>query len=167
MAPGRRVLVILLAAGLSGCAQAFVYGGGDDVRIHHARFLAQTRQGNTVTVCDAYTCKMQTANTFSQKDLAEIRAVIAKTEQADTPYEERRAVAYRHRLYRREGGQRAAASMTRPACSSGLIPAYPTQEYRVDVPTNTTRSCRCTQVNGMLNVPLVVGTMSKANSARG
>ena len=37
---------------------------------------------------------MQTTYTFSQKDLAEIRAVMAKTKRADTPYEERRAVAY-------------------------------------------------------------------------
>ena len=89
-----RVPIILLAAGLSGCAQAFVYGGGDDVRIHYVRFGATPPQGNTVTVCHAYTCKMQTPYTFSQKDLAEIRAVMAKTEQAHTPYEERRAVAY-------------------------------------------------------------------------
>jgi hypothetical protein len=61
-----RVLVILLAAGLSACAQAFVYGGGDDVRIHYARFGATPPQGNTVTVCHAYTCKMQTPYTFSQ-----------------------------------------------------------------------------------------------------
>ena len=68
-----RVLVLLLAAGLSGCAQAFVYGGTGDFRIHYARFGATPPQGNTVTVCHAYTCKMQTPYTFSQKDLAEIR----------------------------------------------------------------------------------------------
>ena len=89
-----RVLVILLAAGLSGWAQAFVYGGTGDFRIHYARFGATPPQGNTVTVCHAYTCKMQTPYTFSHKDLAEISAVMAKTKRADTPYEERRAVAY-------------------------------------------------------------------------
>src|SRR5262245_54588650 len=75
------------------CAQAFIYGGGDDVRIHYARFGVSPPQGNTVTVCHAYTCKMQTPYAFSQKDLAEIRTVMAKTKRADTPYEERRAVA--------------------------------------------------------------------------
>jgi hypothetical protein len=78
-------LVIVLAAGLSGCAQAFVYGGGDDFRIHYARFGVTPPQGNTVTVCHAYTCKMQTPYTFIQKDLAEIRSVMAKTKRADSP----------------------------------------------------------------------------------
>ena len=160
-----RVPVILLAAGLSGCAQAFVYGGGDDVRIHYARFGATPPQGNTVTVCHAYTCKMQTPYTFSQKDLAEIRAVMAKTEQADTPYEERRAVAYAIAYIDVKVGNKLGihdkAGMQ--FGSSG----DPTQEDCVDVSTNTTSYLLVMQANGMLKHHTVVGTMSKANLGKG
>ena len=57
-------------------------------------FGAEPPSGNRVTVCHAYTCKVQTPYTFSQPRLAEIAAVMAKVKRADTPYEERRAVAY-------------------------------------------------------------------------
>src|SRR5665809_166194 len=85
-----RVLVILLAAGLSGC----VSGGGSDWRIHYVSFGATPPQGNRVTICHAYTCKEQTPFTFSQKDIAEISGIMKKTKRGDTPHEERRAVAY-------------------------------------------------------------------------
>ena len=155
---------MLLAAGLCGCAQAFVYGGASDVRIHYARFGATPPQGNTVTVCHAYTCKMQTPYTFSQKDLAEIRAVMAKTERADTPYEERRAVAYAiayidvkvgNKLgIRDKGGMQFSAT------------GDPTQEDCA-VSTNTTSYLLVMQANGMLKHHTVDGTMSKANLAKG
>ena len=85
-----RVLIILLFAGLSGC----VSGGGDDPRIHYVAFGAEQPRGNRVTVCHAYTCKVQTPYTFSRAEIASIAAVMAKVKRADTPYEERRAVAY-------------------------------------------------------------------------
>ena len=69
-------------------------GGASEVGRHYVEFGAEPPSGNRITVCRAYTCKMQTPYTFSQKDLAEIRAVMAKTKKADTAAEERRAVAY-------------------------------------------------------------------------
>ena len=85
-----RLLIILLFAGLSGC----VSGGGDDPRIHYVAFGAEPPSGNRVTVCHAYTCKVQTPYTFSRAEIAAIAAVMARVKRADTPYEERRAVAY-------------------------------------------------------------------------
>ena len=75
-----RLLVMLLAAGLSGC----VYAGGSDPRWQYATFGVDPPQGNRVTVCHAYTCKMQSPYTFSKQDLAEIQAVMAKTKRTDT-----------------------------------------------------------------------------------
>jgi hypothetical protein len=71
-----------------------LYGGGDDWRIHYVSFGATPPNGNTVTVCHAYTCKVQSTYAFSKKDIAEIKAVMDKNRRADTPFEERRAVAY-------------------------------------------------------------------------
>src|SRR5262245_7744743 len=162
---GRVPLVIVLAAGLSGCAEAFVYGGGDDVRIHYARFGVTPPQGNTVTVCHAYTCKMQTPYTFSQKDLAEIRTVMAKTKRADTPYEERRAVAYAIAFIDVKVGNKLGihdkAGMQFSATGD------PTQEDCVDVSTNTTSYLLVMQANGMLKHHTVDATMSKANLGKG
>ena len=162
--PGR-ALVMLLAAGLCGCAQAFVYGGGEDVRIHYAQFGATPPQGNTVTVCHAYTCKMQTPYTFSQKDLAEIRSVMAKTKRADTPYEERRAVAYAIAYIDvKVGNKLGIRDKTGMQFSSS---SDPTQEDCVDVSTNTTSYLLVMQANGMIKHHTVDGTMSKANLGKG
>src|SRR5262245_42657871 len=86
----RRLSVIVLAAGLSAC----VSGGGNDWRIHYVSFNATSPQGNRVTVCHAYTCKEQTTYTFTPAQIAEISALMKRTKRADTPFEERRAVAY-------------------------------------------------------------------------
>lgn len=162
---GRLPLVILLAAGLSGCAQAFVYGGTGDFRIHYARFGATPPQGNTVTVCHAYTCKMQTTYTFSQKDLAEIRAVMAKTKRADTPYEERRAVAYAIAYIDVKVGNKLGIHDKGGMQFSAT--GDPTQEDCADVSTNTTSYLLVMQANGMLKHHTVDATMSKANLGKG
>jgi hypothetical protein len=83
-------VILLAAAGLSGC----VSGGGDDWRIHYVSFGATAPQGNRVTICHAYTCKEQTSYTFPPAQVAEIAAIMKKVKRADTPFEERRGVAY-------------------------------------------------------------------------
>ena len=44
--------------------------------------------------CHAYGCKTQTPFTFSEADIAEIAAVMARVKRDDSPAEERRAIAY-------------------------------------------------------------------------
>ena len=68
--------VILLAACLFGCVSS---GGGDDWRLHYVSFGATPPQGNRVTVCHAYTCKEQTAYTFSRQDLADLTGTTIET----------------------------------------------------------------------------------------
>jgi hypothetical protein len=156
-----RVLVILLAACLGGC----VYGGGDDWRIHYVSFGATPPQGNTVTVCHAYSCKMQTPYTFSQKDIAGIRAVMAKNERADTPFEERRGVAYAIAYIDVTVGNKLGIHDKAGMQFNGT--GDPTQEDCADVATNTTSYLLVMQANGLLKHHTVEATMSKDNYAKG
>ncbi len=156
-----RLPVILLAAGLSAC----VTGGGDDWRLHYVTFSAAPPQGNRVTICHAYTCKEQTPYTFRPKDVAEISAIMTKVKRADTPFEERRGVAYAiahmevkvgHKL-----GIKDAPGMQFTASGD------PSQQDCVDEATNTTSYLLVLQSNGLLKHHTVAGTMSKENLARG
>jgi hypothetical protein len=157
----KRLPVILLAAGLSGC----VSGGGEDWRIHYVSFGATAPQGNRVTVCHAYTCKEQDPYTFSQKDLNEIAALMKRTKRADTPYEERRAVAYAIASMEvkvgRKLGIKDIAGMQFTASGDA------SQQDCVDEATNTTSYLLVLQSNGLIKHHTVGGTMSKENLARG
>jgi hypothetical protein len=157
----RGLPVILLGSLLAGC----VSGGGSDPRVHYMSFGSEPPRGNTVTVCHAYTCKMQTSFTFKQKDLAAIRTVMAKTKKADTPFEERRAIAYAIAyidvLVGNRLGIKDKAGMQFKASGD------PEQLDCVDVSTNTTSYLLVMQSNGMLKYHTVEGTMSKENLLRG
>jgi hypothetical protein len=158
----RCVLVILLAAGLSGCVSS---GGGEDWRLHYVTFGSTPPQGNRVTVCHAYTCKIQTPYTFSRQDLAEIAAIMKKVERADTPYEERRAVAYAIAHIEVEVGNKL--NIHDKAGMQFSASGDPTQQDCVDESTNTTSYLLVLQSNGLLKHHTVGGTMSKENLAKG
>ena len=153
--------VILLAASLSGC----VSGGGDDPRIHYVTFGAEPPKGNRITVCHAYTCKMQTPYTFSRQDIAEISAVMQKVKRSDTPAEERRAVAYAIANIEVKVGKKLGikdrAGMQFSASGD------PEQLDCVDVATNTTSYLLVMKANGLITHHTVEGTMSKENLAKG
>jgi hypothetical protein len=156
-----RVLVIALAAGLSGC----VSGGGEDPRIHYVSFGAEPPEGNRVTVCHAYTCKMQTPYTFSQKDMAEIAALMRQVKRGDTPFEERRAVAYAIAKMETDVGKKLGikdkAGMQFTASGDA------SQMDCVDEATNTTSYLLVLKANGLIRQHTVEGTMSKENLAKG
>jgi hypothetical protein len=158
----RCVPVIVLAAGLAGCVSS---GGGSDPMMHYVAFGAEPPKGNRVTVCHAYTCKMQTPYTFSQKDIAGIRAVMAKAKRGDTPAEERRAVAYAIAYMDVTVGN--ALGIKDRAGMQFTASGDPAQLDCVDVSTNTTSYLLVMQSNGMLKYHVVEGTMSKENLAKG
>jgi len=157
----RCVPVILLAAGLSAC----VSGGGDDPRIHYAHFGAEPPQGNRITVCHAYTCKLQTPYTFKPKDIAEISAIMKKVKRADTPFEERRAVAYAIAHIEVKVG--AKLGIKDRAGMQFTASGDPEQLDCVDVATNTTSYLLVMKANGLIKHHTVEGTMSKENLAKG
>ena len=161
----RRLPVIFIAAGLSACLSACVYGGGDDWRVHYVSFGATPPQGNTVTICHAYSCKMQTPYTFTAKDIAAIKAVMAKNRRGDTPHEERRAIAYAIAYIDVKVGNKLNIH-DRAGMQFGST-GDPTQLDCADVATNTTSYLLVMQSNGMFKHHTVEATMSKDNYAKG
>ena len=154
-------LVILLAAGVAGCG----YSSSDDMRKHYMKFGTDPPQGNKVTVCHAYSCKQQTAYTFSREDIAEIAAVMNKVKRADTPFEERRAAAYA--IGHIEAKVGAKLGINDRAGMQFTAANNPTQQDCVDEATNTTSYLLVLQTNGLLKHHTVEGTMYKQNLARG
>jgi hypothetical protein len=156
-----RLLVVLLCAGLSGC----VSGGGDDPRLHYVAFGAEEPQGNRVTVCHAYTCKVQTPYTFTRPQIAEISAIMSKVKRNDSPFEERRAVAYAIAKMETDVGKKLG--ITDKAGMQFTASGDPTQMDCVDEATNTTSYLLVLKSNGLIRYHTVEGTMSKENLAKG
>jgi hypothetical protein len=156
-----RVLIVLLVAGLSGC----VSGGSGDVRMHYVEFGATPPKGNRVTICHAYTCKVQTPYTFSRKDIAEIAAIMKKVKRGDTPHEERRAIAYAVAHMEVEVGNKLG--IKDKAGMQFSASGNPSQQDCVDEATNTTSYLLVLQANGLIKQHTVEMTMSKENLARG
>src|SRR5262245_26016108 len=69
-------------------------GGSGSVELHYIDYGTPPPEGNRVTVCHGYSCKLQTAYKFAPEDIAEIAAIMKQVRRDDTPSEERRAVAY-------------------------------------------------------------------------
>lgn len=157
-----RVLIVLLSGSLAACTQT---GGASEVGRHYVEFGAEPPSGNRITVCHAYTCKMQTPYTFRQKDLAEVRAVMAKTKKADTAAEERRAVAYAIAHIEVKIG--AKLGIKDKAGMQFSASGDPSQLDCVDVATNTTSYLLVMQQNGMLKYHTVAMTRSKENLLKG
>jgi hypothetical protein len=128
-------------------------------------FGATAPQGNRVTVCHAYTCKEQTTYTFSPAQMAEISALMKKTKRADTPFEERRAVAYAISYMEVRVGNKLGIKDV--AGMQFTASGDPSQQDCVDEATNTTSYLLVLQANGLLKHHTVSGTMSKENLARG
>jgi len=156
-----RLPVILLFAGLAGC----VSGGGEDWRIHYVSFGASPPDGNRVTVCHAYTCKEQTPYTFNKAQIAEIKALMKKIKRSDTPFEERRAVAYAISYMEVKVGKKLGIKDV--AGMQFTASGDPSQQDCVDEATNTTSYLLVLQSNGLLKHHTVSGTMSKENLAKG
>jgi len=156
-----RLPVILLFAGLSAC----VSGGGEDWRIHYVSFGAAPPDGNRVTVCHAYTCKEQTPYTFNKAQMAEIKALMRRVKRSDTPFQERRAVAYAISYMEVKVGKKLGIKDV--AGMQFSASGDPSQQDCVDEATNTTSYLLVLQSNGLLKHHTVSGTMSKENLAKG
>ena len=96
--PSRRRAFNAPLALLSGLALAALGGCTYDEEgppdAHFEKFATKPPKHDTVTVCHAYGCKAQTRFTFTESDITELRALMARVPRSDTPAEERRALAY-------------------------------------------------------------------------
>ncbi len=153
--------ILVTAFAVSGCT----YERSGPVSSHFQDFETEPPKGNRVTVCSAYGCQKQTRVRFGPKEIAEIKALMRKVRKADTPHEERRAVAYAVGWMERYVG-RVAGIKDRPGmefAGSG----DPTQQDCVDEATNTTSYLLVLQSNGLLRHHTVGTPFSKGNILRG
>jgi hypothetical protein len=151
----------LVLTGLAACSHEHPLGVS-----HYSVFNVEPPHGATVTVCHAYGCRMQTRFTFSANDLAEIQKLMKKTRKADTPQEERRAVAYAIGWMERRVGEVVGTKDDRPGMDFAAS-GDPTQQDCVDEATNTTSYLTVLQSHGLLKHHTVGPPFSKENLLRG
>ena len=162
----KAIVCLAAAAGglalLAGCTHERL----GPVSQHYIDFHTEAPRKNTVYVCHAYGCRMQTAFRFTDADIAQLKALMTKTRKADTPFEERRAVAYAIGWMETRTGDVIGTSADRPGmdfAGSG----DPTQQDCVDEATNTTSYLLILERNGLLKHHTVGTPFSKENLLRG
>ena len=146
---------------LGGCSYEHALGVD-----HYSVFNVAPPSNTTVTVCHAYGCRKQTKFTFTAADMAEIKKLMEKTRKADTPAEERRAVAYAIGWMERRVGDKIGTSQDRAGmdfAGSG----DPTQQDCVDEATNSTSYLTVLQNEKLLRHHTVGKPFAKENYLRG
>jgi hypothetical protein len=133
---------------------------------HFADFYTRPPAGNTVHVCHAYGCKMQTRFRFTDEDIASLTDLMAKTRKDDSAAEERRAVAYAIGWMEQRVGKAIGTKADRPGMDF-TASGDPTQQDCVDEATNTTSYLLVLANNGLLKHHTVGTPFSKENLLRG
>ena len=162
----KAIVCLAAAAGglalLAGCTHERL----GPVSQHYIDFHTEAPRKNTVYVCHAYGCRMQTAFRFTDADIAQLKALMTKTRKADTPFEERRAVAYAIGWMETRTGDVIGTSADRPGMDFAAS-GDPTQQDCVDEATNTTSYLLILERNGLLKHHTVGTPFSKENLLRG
>lgn len=155
-------LAFMATALLAGCT----YEQSGPPQQHLSDWGAQAPSKHAVTVCHAYGCQMTTRVIFTEKNVADIAKVMRKTKKADTPYEERRAVAYAISWMEIEVGKRIGTSSDRPGMDFRAS-GDPTQQDCVDEATNTTSYLMFLYSRGLIKKHTVSIPISKGRIWRG
>ena len=158
MARGKFFIFLMSLIGLAGCT----FERDGPPAYHFQEFNAREPRGNTVYVCHAYGCQMQTAVTFHAEQIKQIAELMKKTKKADSAAEERRAVAYAIGWMETYTGNIVGTKDDRPGMDfdgSG----DPTQQDCVDEATNTTAYLLILQGNGLLKFHTVGRPFSRGN----
>jgi hypothetical protein len=158
-----RILVSLLLAAVS--LAACTHDRSGPPQKHFAEFRVAPPEKNAVEVCRAYTCSQKTTFYFRPKDMKDIEAVMHKTKRADTPFEERRAIAYAIAMIENKVGARLGIK-DRPGMEFRGT-GDPSQQDCVDEATNTTSYLLILQSHGLLKhhtvgIPFSKGDLLKA-----
>jgi hypothetical protein len=133
---------------------------------HYADFKIREPHGNTVYVCHAYGCSKQTRFRFTDEDIAAIAKLMETTRKADTPAEERRAVAYAIGWMERRTGDVIGTKDDRPGMDFAAS-GDPTQQDCVDEASNTTSYLLVLAHNNLLRHHTVGTPFAKENFLRG
>jgi hypothetical protein len=162
----KAIVCLAAAAGVPALLAGCTHERLGPVSQHYVDFHTEAPRNNTVYVCHAYGCRMQTPFRFTDADIAQLKTLMAKTRKADTPHEERRAVAYAIGWMETRTGDVIGTSADRPGmdfAGSG----DPTQQDCVDEATNTTSYLLILERNGLLKHHTVGTPFSKENLLRG
>jgi hypothetical protein len=144
--------------GLTGCT----FERDGPPASHYQEFKSREPAGNTVFVCHAYGCQVQSPVKFGPEQVKAIAEVMRKTKKADNAFEERRAVAYAVGWMERYVGDKIGTSADRPGMDfNGSGDA--TQQDCVDEATNTTSYLLILANNGLLKYHTVGRPFSKGN----
>lgn len=163
--PGRATACALLTAmalGLGGCT----HERNGPVEGHFQDFKVRAPVNNTVSVCHAYTCKMQTKFRFTDADIDELRAIFKKVKTEDSAAEERRAVAYAIGWIETRVGKAIGTDKDEPGMDFGAS-GKASQQDCVDESTNTTSYLLVLQNNGLLKYHTVGTPFAKDQLWRG
>jgi len=133
---------------------------------HYADFKVREPRGNTVYVCHAYGCKMQTRFRFTDEDIAQISKLMEQTRKDDSAAEERRAVAYAIGWMERRTGEAIGTKSDR-AGMDFMASGDPTQQDCVDEASNTTSYLLVLAHNNFLRHHTVGTPFAKENFLRG
>lgn len=155
-------VALSLGLGLSACT----HERNGPVEGHFQDFQVSKPVSNAVTVCHAYTCKMQTKFTFTNADITEIKGIFKKVKKDDGASEERRAVAYAIGWMETRVGKVIGTDKDRAGMEAGG-PGDPTQQDCVDESTNTTSYLLVLQNNGLLKHHTVGTPFAKDQLWRG
>ena len=147
---------------LGGCA----YQRPPSPEVHFADWNTDPPRGSTVTVCSAYGCQKRTKVRLTRADTRQIASLMAKTKNANTPHEERRAVAYAVAWLERRAGEETGTSADKPGMQFNAS-GDSTQQDCVDEATNTTSYLMFLQSRGLLKHHTVDAPMAKGNLLRG
>ncbi len=149
---------VILALSLGACT----YDREGPPAFHYQEFKSREPTARTVFVCHAYGCQRQTPVKFGPEQVAKMAAIMQKTKKADTPHEERRAVAYVIAWAETYVGEIIGTSADRPGMDF-VGSGDPTQQDCVDEATNTTSYMLVLERAGLLKHHTVGRPFSKGN----
>ena len=139
------LLACLALTPLGGCT--YEQEGPPD--LHFEKFDAKPPKLDKVTVCHAYGCKEQTPFTFTQADIAELSALMARVPRNASPAEERRAIAYAIAWMERRVAPTVGTASDRASMDFGGS-GDSTQQDCVDEATNTTSYLLVLERHGLI-----------------
>lgn len=157
-----KITSILAALFLLTALSACTYDREGPPEYHYQEFKTRAPTGRKVYVCHAYGCKMQTPVKFGPEQMSQLAALMKKIKKADTPHEERRAIAYAIAWAETYAGKITGTSGDRAGMEFGG-PGDPTQQDCVDEATNTTSYMLMLERAGLLKHHTVGRPFSKGN----
>ena len=162
----RHLLLVPFVLGATVFLAGCVYERKGPPRLHLADWGVQEPSKQAVSVCSAYGCQKTTRVVFTSKDVKDIENLMRKIKKDNSPYEERRAVAYAIGWMETFVGKKIGTSVDRPGMDySGS--GDPNQMDCVDEATNSTSYLMFLYSKGLIKLHTVSIPISKGRIWKG